>query len=118
MAILNDSNLYTHAPGPIGLPGGYPVRLSANGVEVVLPEEITLEEAIRINLDGLKYEGIEEIKEDGTLVSTEEGYEINKEILGVDLRELRFADIDDVSKELISIYKKLADKHNVPLPIY
>lgn len=118
MAILNDTNLYTHAPGPIGLPGGYPVRLSARGVEVVLPQEITLEEAIKINLDGLKYEGIKEIKEDGTLISTEEGYEINKEILGIGLRELRFADIDDASKELVSAYKKLADKYSAFVPVY
>ena len=90
----------------------------ACGVEVVLPEEITLEEAIKINLESLKREGIEEIKKDGTLVSTEEGYEINKEILGVDLREIRFADMEDVSKELISVYRKLADKYNAFVPVY
>lgn len=118
MAILNDTNLYTHAPGPIGLPGGYPVRLSAKGVEVVLPEEITLDEAIKINLDALKCEGIEEIKDDGTLVSTEEGYEINKEILGVDLREVRFADIDDVSKEIVLALRKAAEKYGASLPTY
>lgn len=118
MAILNDTNLYTHAPGPIGLPGGYPVRLSAKGVEVVLPEEITLEEAIKINLDALKCEGIEEIKDDGTLVSTEEGYEINKEILGVDLREVKFADMEDVSKEVISALRKAAEKYGASLPVY
>ncbi len=118
LAILNDTNLYTHAPGPNGLPGGYPVRLSAKGVEVVPPVEITLEEAIKINLDGLQFEGIKEIKEDGTLISTEEGYEINKEIFGIDLKELRFADIDDACKELTSIYKKTADKYNAFVPTY
>jgi len=118
MASINDTNLHTHAPGPIGLPGGYPILLSAKGVEIDLPDEIILEEAKKINLEALKREGIEEIKEDGTLVSTEEGYKINKEILGVDLREVRFADMDDVSKELISIYKKLADKQNAFVPVY
>ena len=118
MAILNDTNLYTHAPGPIGLPGGYPVRLSAKGVEVVLPEEITLEEAIKINLNALKFEGIEEIKDDGTLVSTEEGYEINKEILGVDLREVKFADMEDVSKEIVLALRKAAEKYGASLPTY
>ena len=118
MAILNDTNLYTHAPAPNGLPGGYPVRLSAKGVEVVLPEEITLEEAIKINLESLKREGIEEIKEDGTLVSTEEGYEINKEILGVDLREVKFADMEDVSKEVILALRKAAEKYNAFVPVY
>ena len=115
IAILNDTNEYTHAPGPIGLPGGYPVRLCAKGVEIVLPDEITLEEAIKINLGGLRREGVEELKEDGTVVITEEAYEIHKEILGVDWREIRFADMEDVSEELMSALQKLADKHNVSL---
>jgi hypothetical protein len=115
MAILNDANLYTHAPGPIGLPGGYPVRLDAKGVEIVLPEEITLEEAIRINLEGLKHEGVEKLKEDGTVVITEEAYQVHKEILGVDWREIHFNDMEEVSNELMSALQKLADKHNVSL---
>ncbi|MFC1912071.1 hypothetical protein ACFLXG_02825 [Chloroflexota bacterium] len=111
MAILNDTNEYTHAPGPIGLPGGYPVRLNAKGVEVILPEEITLEEAIKINLCDLKYEGVEELKDDGTIVITEEAYKIHKELLGVDRKEIRFADMEDVSEELLSGYKKLEKRH-------
>ncbi len=118
MAILNDANLYTHAPGPVGLPGGYPVRLSAKGCEIVLPDGITLEEAIKINLEGLKYEGVEELKEDGTVVVTDEAYKLHKELLGVDRREIRFADIEDVAKELVSGYKKLADKYNVSVALY
>ena len=115
MAILNDTNEYTHAPGPIGLPGGYPVRLGAKGVEIVLPEETTLEEAIKINLEGLKHEGVEELKDDGTVVITEEAYKVHKEVLGVDWREIRYADMEDASKELLLALQKLADKHNISL---
>ena len=118
VAMMNDTNLYTHAPGPIGLPGGYPVRLSGKGVEIVLPEELTLEEAIKINLEGCKHEGIEEIKEDGTLVSTEEGYKITKEILGVEMRELRFADMEDAAKEVVAAVKTAAKKYNASVPAY
>jgi hypothetical protein len=118
MAVVNDSHLYTHAPGPMGLPGGYPVRLSAKGVELVLPEELTLEEAIKINLEASKHEGIEEIKDDGTLVSTEEGYKINKEIFGISMREVRFADMDEAAKEALSAYKAAADKYGASLPVY
>ena len=63
-------------------------------------------------------EGIEEIKEDGTLVSTEEGYEITKEILGVDLREVKFADMEDAAKEVVSALRKAAEKYNAYLPVY
>jgi hypothetical protein len=55
LAILFDSGEIVHAPGPEGLPGGYTVRLSASGAEVVVPDGLSHEEMIRIN-DGLAYE--------------------------------------------------------------
>ena len=118
MGILNDTGELTHAPGPNGLIGGYPIRCSAKGVEVVLPEGITMEQAIKINTDDIKYEGVEEMKDDGTLVFTDEGYKITKEIFGIDHRELRFEDTEERSKEIIAAYKKLAEKYKVPLYFY
>jgi len=119
MSILNDTNEFTHAPGPCGLPGGYPIRLGAKSAEVVLPEGLTLEEAIKINLESMRYEGVEEIKDDGTVVITDEGRAIAKELLELDYpKTVSFADIEGVAKELTGAYKKLADKHNVSLPIY
>ena len=110
MAILNDENLYTHVPGPVGLPGAYPVRLSADGVKIVLPEGIDLEEATKINLGGLKYEGVEEIKDDGTIVLTEEACKLNKELFGIKRSEIRFADMEDAAEEMLLGFKKLASK--------
>jgi Saccharopine dehydrogenase. len=43
MAILRDTGELTHAPGPAGLPGGYDIRLSAKGAEVLPPAGMTLE---------------------------------------------------------------------------
>ena len=111
MAMINDTRELSHAPGPTGLPGGYPVRLGENGAEVVLPEELTLEEAIKINNDALKFDGIEEIKEDGTLVCTKEACQIAKELFGYDAKETRPSEIDDRAKEILSLYRKLAEKH-------
>jgi len=79
LAILNDTRELTHAPGPNGLPGGYPVRLSAKGAEVVLPEELSLEEAVRINEEAQKFDGIQEIKNDGTVFFTEKAVKIMRE---------------------------------------
>lgn len=112
MAIINDTNELAHSPGPNGLPGGYPIRIGARGVEVVLPEEITMEKAIKINLDSLKYEGVEEIKDNGTVVLTDEAYNIQKELYGLDLKEFRFADMEDIGKELRTIGKKLIAKYS------
>jgi hypothetical protein len=47
-----------HSPGPLGLPGGYPVIARAGGIEVDLPAEITLEEAKALNLKAGLADGI------------------------------------------------------------
>jgi len=117
MAILNDTNEFTHAPGPNGLIGGYPIRIGARGIEIELPEGITMEQAIKINVDDCKYEGIEEIKDDGTLVVTDEAYKIAKKLLGIECREIQVADTADWVKEIVAGYKRLADKYQAPVPI-
>jgi len=111
MAIVNDTNEFAHSPGPNGLPGGYPIRLSAKGVEVVLPEGVTLEQAVKINTDAMKCEGMEEIKDDGTMVFTEEAYKAYKEIFGISLREIKFADVEEAAKEFAAVSNKLIEKY-------
>lgn len=41
LAIADDRREFLHAPAPDGLPGGYPVRIDANGATVELPNDIT-----------------------------------------------------------------------------
>jgi hypothetical protein len=94
LAILNDAKLLTHAPGPSGLPGGYPVRLSAKGVETALPPGITLEEAIEINENALRGDGIEEISDNGAIIFTEKCYWTWRELLNYDCKELRIEDCE------------------------
>ena len=107
LGILRDSHEFAHAAAPNGLPGGYPVRLSAKGAEIVLPQELTLEQAIRINQEGNKYDGIEEIKDDGTVVYTDKTYSIMKE-LGYDCRQFSFDEVESRCEELRRLYAKLA----------
>ncbi len=118
MAVLNDTNEFAHSPGPNGLIGGYPMRIGAKGVKIELPEGITMEQAIKYNTDQAKYEGVEAIKKDGTLVVTEEARKITKELLGLECREIKVADTAEWSKELIRAFKKLGDKYNAPVPVY
>lgn len=106
MAILRDTNEFTHAPSPNGLPGGYPVRLSAKGAEVILPNGLTLEQAIKINEDGAKFDGIESIENDGTIVYTDKNYVVMKE-LGYDCKRLPFDELESRSEELKVLYRRL-----------
>ena len=117
-AIFNDTNEFFHSPGPNGLIGGYPVRISAKGVKIELPQEITMEEAIKINVEAAKHEGLKEIKDDGTIVVTDEAYKITKSILGFDCREIRPEDIEQWAKQLVTTFQKLGVKYGFKAPIY
>jgi hypothetical protein len=107
MALVFDMGIITHSPGPNGLPGGYPVRLSAKGAEVVLPEGITLEEAIQINEEAQRYDGVERIKEDGTVVFTDYATGIMKDMLGFDCKQFAPSESEERARELIARYREL-----------
>ncbi len=105
LAIYFDKHELLHASGPHGLQGGYPVRLSYDDVEVVMPEGLTLKEAEQINANGAKYDGIEEIKSDGTLVLTDKAAKIMRETLGYDRPEYRLEDTATIARELLDVVK-------------
>ncbi len=110
-ALLFDEGLRTHSPGPNGLPGGYPVRLSAKGAEVVLPPEWSLEEAIKINEKAAQMDAIEEVKDDGTVVFADYTYEIMKDSLGFDCKSFVPEDSESLAREQMARFKELIEKH-------
>lgn len=110
-AMLNDTGLRTHSPGPNGLPGGYPVLLNKEGAKVILPLEITLEEAVKMNEESGKLDGIEKIKDDGTVVFADYTYEIMRDVLGFDHKSFKPSDSKEYAFEQMSCFKKLADKY-------
>ena len=110
LAVYFDTKELCHAQGPAGLPGGYPVRLSARGAEVVLPEGVTIDEAVRINEECGRYDGIEKIKDDGTVVFTEKAVKVYREVLGYECEELKIEESEERAKELAGLFKKLLEK--------
>jgi|LGVF01.1.fsa_nt_gb hypothetical protein len=110
-ALLSDEVVEKHSPGPMGLPGGYPIKISKKGAEVNLPEGVTLEEAIAVNIASQKNDGIEEIREGGTIVFTDIAHKIMKEMLDFDYPEYNIKDSLEVAKELISKYHAFAKKY-------
>jgi len=109
--ILNDTREIVCVPGPQGLPGGYPTRLSAEGAEVVLPAGITLEKAIKINEESNRCDGVEEIRSNGDIVITDESAEIMKRILGYDCKVLKISESAERAKELSKLFKEFAKKY-------
>jgi len=113
LAIYYDTNeVHTCVTGVEGLPGGYPTRLSRKGAEVVLPG-ISREEAIRINEEGGKIDGIEKIKDDGTVVFCDKNVEYMREVVGYECKELKPSESEERARELNTLLKKLYEKYNV-----
>jgi len=111
LAALHDSNLFTHTCGPSGLPGGYPIRLGWDEAKLELPSGITREEAINMNLAGQVRDGIEEIRDDGTIVFTEPVYEAVKEVFGFDCRSFKVSELDAVAEEQMRKFKETSEKY-------
>ena len=99
-------------PGPNGLPGAYPIRLGEEGAELVLPG-ISLEEAVEINEAGARNDGIERVKDDGTVVFLEENVEHMREVVGYECEELKPSESEERARELNQLLKRLYDKYNV-----
>jgi len=112
LAIVNDTGELTHAPGPQGLPGGYPVRLSAKGAEVVVPAGLTLKEAIHINEEAQKFDGIERIEDDGSVVLTEKSHKIMEELLHFGRQRFSISETESAARELRGLYDDFAMKNS------
>lgn len=116
LALLNDSKILSLSPAPGGLPGGYPVRIGADGAKVALPDGITMDEALKINLEGQKRDGIEEIKDDGTIVFPDPVYEAAKKVYNFDCKSFNIKDVDEVATEQMAKFKELLSKYQRELP--
>jgi hypothetical protein len=58
------------APGPLGLPGGLPVRIHRGTVSLDLPPGQSVDDAIAYNDRMARHDGIEAIADDGTVILT------------------------------------------------
>ncbi|WP_275448587.1 saccharopine dehydrogenase NADP-binding domain-containing protein [Mesorhizobium retamae] len=89
-----------HAPGPLGLVGGYPVRLSPDGASIELPQGLSLQQAVAINRACQKFDGIEDVDSDGTIRFTADSAAIIREEIGFDCPAVRLVDCEETAKEL------------------
>ncbi len=116
--LLSATPVRTHAPGPNGLAGGYPVRVSRTGIEIDLPPEISLEAAIDVNRAGQRAEGIEFIREDGALVLTETAREVLGEVFGLSRDAIPPDEAEDFSSRLLASLDELARRYGIYLPAF
>ncbi len=111
LAMADDTGDFMHAPGPSGLPGGYPVRVNGEGGEVVLPADLSLEAAVGINEEGQRYDGIDRVDRDGATHFTEQAVGIMKEVLGYECKVMRLEETEERAKELGAKFQELAGRY-------
>lgn len=114
-ALLDGTDVSTHAPGPLGLPGGYPVRLLSSQIHLDLPAGVTLDDAVTINNEGGRYDGIEAIAADGAVTFREENLEPMSRHLGYDCKVLQLAETRAHAEELAGRFASYAG-HPAPAP--
>lgn len=113
---LSKRPVLRHVPGPKGLPGGYPVVVSSQGVSLASLPDLTLEEAVSINERSHCFEGIECIEPDGTVVFCQEDAEVMKKILDYHCPRLHPAESESRAEELVARFRRYALRSGVNLP--
>ncbi len=81
-ALTSDTPVAIHLPGIGPFLGGYPVIASCAGVDIALPREWTMEQAIAVNQASLKWDGIEDVTSDGTIVYSDQTLNALHDFLG------------------------------------
>lgn len=98
--LVDESNALVHAPGPLGLAGGYPVVLRDGQISLALPPTLSKQEALRINLSGQIEDGIREICDDGTVVFESRAMSVLTSELGYECPEMAIDEAEDYAEDL------------------
>lgn len=106
-ALMSEEKVLVHSPGVLNLIGGYPAWVSSSEISLALPDGLSLEEAQRINAVGLAHDGIEEIREDGSVRYGEKHMAVMKRILGYECSTMRLEESEAQAKEIAACYAQL-----------
>ena len=113
MVALTSKEARLHAPGPEGLPGGYPVSVGPRGVRVPAIKDLSREAAIEINEASHKFDGVEEIGPDGTVTFCDRTVEIMSKELGYRCQLLPPSEIEGRAGELLERFREYAGRHGL-----
>lgn len=98
--LLDQRHAEVHAPGPLGLPGGYPVALDVGRIRLNLPAGMTRQEAMQVNLSGQRRDGVTAVRPDGAVEFEAETMEIMERELGYSCRVMPLAQAEDRAREI------------------
>jgi len=116
-ALLDRSGAVIHAPGPMGLVGGYPVILAPE-IDLALPKGLGRETAIAINEAGQRAEGIEGFDRDGTMRLGEVAQQTLNDVFGFKCDRYPLGECLAIAKELTHRLRSLGEKHGIALKVH
>ena len=102
-ALTGEVERSIHLPGIGTLVGGYPVRVGNSCIKIDLPDEWSMEQAIAVCEASLKWDGIDEMTEDGTIVFTVETQKALRELLGKNIETLSTETAQDQANDLLHV---------------
>ncbi|TFY86473.1 hypothetical protein DYL59_22080 [Pseudomonas kairouanensis] len=103
--LCSPTPVLVHAPGPLGLPGGYPVWLHDGQVEVQFSDACPQDEAVRINTICQSQDGIDEIHCDGSVTFNPQCMAVMNTLLGYCKNTMSIEQSADFARELASKYR-------------
>lgn len=106
LALLDDKPIVSHVTSPDGLAGGYPATIGAGETSLRLPPDLDLAEAIAINERAAKWDAIDGIDDDGTVVYTPRAASAMAR-LGYEYESVRFDRLEEQSKRLTELTTEL-----------
>jgi len=106
LGLVGAEPLETHVSAPMGLPGGYPAVIGSGRIELRLPPDLAEAEAVAINDRAARFDGVERIEGDGTVVYTTESCAA-MENLGYRCEAVEFDDLARRCDELRDVYRRL-----------
>jgi hypothetical protein len=112
-AMVQDTPVLAHAPAPMGLPGGYPVKISSKEVLVDLDGQISMDEAILINNDCQRADGIDAISDDGTVTFSAREMAVMRKMIGYHCSKMKLADVSMHAEELGAKYRQFSHQPNL-----
>ena len=102
--LFSATPVLVHAPGPLGLPGGYPVWLHDGQIEVQFSDACPQDEAVRINTICQSQDGIDEIHCDGSVTFNPQCMAIMQTMLGYSKNTMSIEQSAEFARELASKY--------------
>jgi hypothetical protein len=110
LPMIRNQTASAHAAGPIGLPGGYRVTANYHNISVELPSSLTLDEAIRINNECQRLDGIERIDNNGVCYFTDREMAIMNKLLHYHCTSMKLEESEQWANELKAKYLAFTKK--------